>query len=519
MTVSATTRLMAYAALASLILVPLAQAGWSSPEGSAYEGERRVIVDEPAWRRHLAVGPSALAWTAFGWDEEAQGPDRDSSPQVAFVERPLEGEGENRVRYAPAVPSNAPTVGDGYVAWRSFPADSDGQADLGDDAILRVHDLEWNETRTIEPTKQRTGPPTLDGSHLYWATWDRGSEAPDIHRLDLDTGERATWTSPTKCEIDGLHSLERSVLIWCNEVLRWQPGDAEADNVMTGAYTFDVDAPWVATTEYREDDGSRGVEVYLHDLRDGSDRRLTFAGGRSSSPSIDRPLVAWADSRHANFSRDGPTPSEICFQDLRTGNEYKIENTTGISSSPLLLDERVFVGDDRGRLTEIELPSEEERLRARVAGELEERANETRQLNVTVDAAGNGSVAWDEDGDGTFEREGNLTVRVEDEPPNETLQGVVVNESDDYAVVNVDTREVYRSALAGGNGSADEARADPGGNASTPDDDSNVETPSEPGTADPYDRQLDRPRSTPGLAAAWGAIALAATALRASRRR
>lgn len=439
-------------ALASLLLAPVSQAGWTAPEEGSYEGQQRLIVETPAWRSEFAAGSDTIAWTEQGWDEEENARDEDADPTVAYVRYPDDEANRTEVGYPSGGIANAPALGDGYMAWRSFPGHSSGSPDLGDDAALKVMDLDTRKAMTVSPTMDRTGEPHLEGTVLTWSTWELGSSRAEIHRLDLATDERHSWQTPVNCEVSDLATVNESLLLWCDDVFSWRPGTDEVTKLVDGAVTLDAEDPWAIATEYRPDDESRGVELYLYDVENGTDRRLTFGEGRSHRASIDGPLVAWADTREAHRSGGGPGPIDVYFQDLRVGNEYKVENTTG-TTSLVLVDETVYANDEAGRLVAIDLPREDERLTARVEGHVQEAGNGTRRLNVTVNATSpdpgtSTSLAWDTDRDGDFEQEGELTVTLEpNATPNQTLQGILVEE-ERHAVVNVDVGQVYHSAIA-----------------------------------------------------------------------
>lgn len=521
-----TVRTVAIAALVTLLFAPAAGAAWQAPDDASYDAEERIVVETSADRSQLASGPGALAWTRDDWDAQNQTTARDSQPQIAYVERPIEAENVT-VHHPEPDASNSPAVGGGFLAWRAFPNTSKpGGPDLGDDAELRVLDLDTGEKRTVGPTLDRTSPPFLNGTELYWATWNLASEEPpEIHRLDLDSGERRSWESPEKCEPDGVRPAGPWILIWCEDVFAWQPASDVHRLVASDVISMDTDAPWVVTTEYRAEDEGRGTNLYIHDLANASDRRLSFGNLRSAAASIDEPLVAWADSREENHTRGDPLTYKVYFQDLRTRTEYKVEDTQNITSAPHLVDEKVYVGDDEGRLIELTLPGEEDRLLAEPSGAIRE-TNETRQLDVTVNSsAGNESIAWDTDGDGTFETPGNLTVDVEeDKPPNGTLQGVVVDEEDRHGVVNVDVREVYHAALAAyeGNDSRDTDREVSNGSSGSDDASAGANGSASPGPEDgPREPQLPRQPSkpsqpTPGVGSLLAAGLLAVASLLAS---
>ncbi len=474
-----------------LSLAPTGLGAWSVPAAEPYEADKRVIVNESADRRDLTYGDGLLAWVQRAANNTTGDPEPGAVPRIAILSVAADGGRSGNVTVPSEHPADGPSVSEGYVAWRAHPG---GHDRMGDDAEIRVLERETGEVRTLDPVQARTAEPVLDREDVYWLTYNLRDPNRTIHRMNLTTGEHARWTPPADCNTRSLGIVGDALLLSCGYSLAaWVPGENRTTPVTSDEIMYATGTDHVVTVEYRDDDGGRGASLYLHNVSSGDERRLTFSEGRETDPSMSGSLVAWADTRNDDGRRD--PWYDVYFQDVRTRNEYKIEGARDITAMPVLAGDRVYYGDNEGRLIEAELPSEEERLVSDANSTIREGEDRARWLNVTLNGSGEHTVAWDTDGDGTFETEGNLTVEISgrNRTPNDTVQGVAVEADGRYVVVTVDTGTAYQmaSSVANGTTGANQTAAAGGENASR----------SDPGDADsrePTEKDDEEDPTAPG---------------------
>lgn len=403
-------RLLA-AVAAAFLAAPLAQAGWSVPEGEPYHAEQVVVDPEPASRTGFAFrdgllaavvrapgesqGPGSLA--AWRWDGEAFQPVVSASGSGGMVA--------------------AVAAGRGHLAWTTL-LDPEEPLQGG---LLLLQEVGAGPPRRLGDVAIHS-PPAINGKWLTWSSRPPG--LPDdavpatLHRLDLDTGAAESWPSPRgPCEVwvaDLGPVLALSGGITCH---RDGEGGLQAFDPATGVATplsedgspflFAADGPRLVWTAYREGSG-RGTNLYVHDALLGTEQRVSSSPGRECCAALSGGRVAWLDLRTESGDRSGLPPATLYFKDLGSGNEYQVQGTLQPTGGPALDGGILAYNDAEGRLVALRLPEDgsllEVHAEATVGAPTDAVADLTLAANVTVD------VAWDLDGDGDFEVDGSIEV-------------------------------------------------------------------------------------------------------------
>lgn len=428
-------RLLQAALVAAVVFAPLAQAGWSVPEGEPYEAEARTIEGRPAIRDNLVFRDGLLAGIGHAWGQD---PGR-AGDGVAwrwdgdtFQAVPLPAAQDGR--------TTAIAAGHGHVAWLSGP--DPGNVTFESSLFLLDVGRGGAPERVSGPAVH--SPPVINGPWLAFASRPVGIDGDDVtlHRIDLRTGVHEAWPSPAAgpCEpwtamVGDDLVLSAGLTCFRDEdggLALWRPGEAATRALTTDPKPFlmQADGPRILWTAYREGEG-RGTNVYLADTATGAERRVSASPGRECYATLSGGLVAWLDVRSEPDDRRQPEYS-IYFSDLGTQNEYQVQGTLRSTGGPALDGRWLAYNDAEGRLVALQLPGDGDLLKVRpqalpkpaeeavgnaataATGAARETAENATSMvvdlvaNVTVD------VAWDLDGDGAFEAGGPLEVGAND---------------------------------------------------------------------------------------------------------
>ncbi|MDZ4170107.1 MAG: hypothetical protein U1E26_10735 [Coriobacteriia bacterium] len=181
----------------------------------------------------------------------------------------------------------------------------------GTNADVWAYDIPSGKSARITDHPSPQYEPAIAGNRIVWSDYRNGNW--DIYTYDTNNGAIERLTADTRAQR--------------------RPQISQIPGVpLTGA-----------NTEYRiiwRDERKGKADIYLHDMRTGSTRRLTSMSANENDPAIDGDLVVWKDT--GNGLR-----GDIHCLDLRTGKTTIITSDSYSQNSPDVANGRITWSDNR----------------------------------------------------------------------------------------------------------------------------------------------------------------------------